>query len=177
VYWCSYQVPIFLVRFENKLEYYWQIFETFSKTIFHENLSIDSRVFRCGRRYRRKDIPKLIDGFPNFVNSPNSQKSTWVNILNFFSRNVLRFPTASLIKGLGNNYIFSNRGQYYTFIEVVQIIQSIRWPTFYILGFITHANFSNKTHSSLLSLSQTFLRVIHKYFIQTHSKILRYYSV
>jgi hypothetical protein len=49
-----------------KIEFSRQIFEKYSNTKFHENLSSGSRVVSCGRT----DMTKLIVAFVNFANWP-----------------------------------------------------------------------------------------------------------
>jgi hypothetical protein len=56
-----------------KLEFFWQISETYTNIKFHKNPSSGSRVVPCGRTDRQ--TTKLIVAFRNFVNAPKNDKA------------------------------------------------------------------------------------------------------
>ena len=73
VYWSPCKVPIILVRFLMKLEFYRQMFEKHANIKFHGNLSSGSRIAPCGLTDGQTDMTKLIVAFRNFANAPKME--------------------------------------------------------------------------------------------------------
>jgi len=61
-----------------KLEFSRQIFEKYSNTKCHENLSIGSRGVPYGRTDRQTDMTKLIVVFQSFAKAPKTEYCTYL---------------------------------------------------------------------------------------------------
>ena len=71
VYWCSCNVPATLLSDFNETWVIWWIFENYTNIKFHENQSIGSREFPCGR----SDTTNLIVAFRKFASARNNSVS------------------------------------------------------------------------------------------------------
>jgi len=68
----SRKLPSYFCQVLMNHEFSQQSFEKYSNIIFHEYLSIGSRVTPHGRTDGQTDMTKLIVAFRNFVNSPKN---------------------------------------------------------------------------------------------------------
>ena len=69
-----------------KLEFLRRIFEEWSNTNFHVNLSICCRIVLCGRTDGQTDMTKPIVTFCNFAKAPKKEKILY-KLYIFTSRN------------------------------------------------------------------------------------------
>ena len=65
----SRKVPVILVRFLNKFNFFDRFSKKHSNFNFHENLCSGSRVVPCGQMDRQTDMTKITIAFRNFTNT------------------------------------------------------------------------------------------------------------